>query len=149
MFTSEMYKIEKMIHSYKKSGIIDVQELADLQYRQKLSREGYFYYYLAIIIPYLEMLEHIKYYYDSHMEETTEMRWWDKLVDKYNKIDGHPIYLPYDSIFIRFEDVRRLSNSLIYRKRMEELYSSTENKEPKNDNTIIKKLKIKIAEKDR
>ena len=33
MFTSEMYKIEKMIHSYKKSGIIDVQELADLQYR--------------------------------------------------------------------------------------------------------------------
>lgn len=77
------------------------------------------------------------------------MRWWDKLEDKYNKIDGQPIYLPYDSIFIRFEHVRRLSNSLIYRKRMEELYSSTKNKEPENDNTIIKKLKIKLAKKDR
>lgn len=122
MFINEMYQIEKIIHSYKISGITDIQELVELKHRHKLSSAGSIYYYSAAIIPYPEMLEHINEYNNTDMEETTEMFWWDRLTEKYNKIDGSPIMFTMYDVIYRFKCVDRLSKSLIYKKRLEELY---------------------------
>ena len=122
MLLSEMYKIERIIHSYKTSGITDVKELIDLRHNFKLSSKGYAYYKEAVIIPYEEMLEHIDYYNNTWMEETTEMFWWDRLTEKYNKYDEKPILFNVNDTVWRFKNVERLSKSLVYGKKLAELY---------------------------
>lgn len=75
----------------------------------------------ALSIPYTEMLEHIDFYHDniSMMDEMDEILWFGKLSKQYN-VDG---YLAV----IRFRSVERLSNSLIYKKKIEELYGIDRN----------------------
>ena len=137
MLTSEMYKIEKIIHSYRMSGISDVKELVRLGNHDKLSSAGSIYYYRAVIIPYLEMLEHIGEYNNTDMEEATEMFWWDRLTEKYDKYEGKPIMFTVNDTIYRFKDVDRLSKSLIYGKKMKKLY---DNSSYKNINNNEKKL---------
>ena len=137
MLTSEMYKIEKIIHSYRTSGITDVKELVRLGDNIKLSTAGSIYYYHAAIIPYLEMLEHIDEYNNTNMEETTEMFWWDRLTEKYDKYEGKPIMFTVNDTIYRFKVVDRLSKSLIYGKKMKKLY---DNDSYKNINNNEKKL---------
>lgn len=148
MFISEMYRIEKIIHSYKMSGITDVKELVTLRENHKLSSSGSIYYYGAAIIPYTEMLEHINEYNNTDMEETTEMFWWDRLTEKYNKIDGRPIMFTVNDTIFRFKCVEKLSKSIIYKKRLEELFGTSENLFNKGNQGNEKKLVLsKISKK--
>ncbi len=149
MFTNEMYKIEKIIHEYKMSGITDIKELVELRKCHKFSSSGGWYYYSAAIIPYTEMLKHINEYNNRDMEETTEMRWWDSITEKYNKYNGHYIspllFNVYDAIY-RFKCVERLSKSLIYRKKLEKLYGLGENVNAKSNKKTRKLQLIKKQE---
>ena len=132
MFISEMYKIEKILHSYRMSGITDAAELVRLRDYNKLSSAGSIYYYRAAIIPYLEMLEHIDEYNNTNMEETTEMFWWDRLTEKYNKVDNRPIMFTVNDTIYRFQSVERLSKSLIYGKKMDKLFDNDSYENMKN-----------------
>ena len=123
-FLNEMYKIEKILHSYRSSGITDVDELVKLRDLNKLSDAGKRYYYSAAIIPYSEMLEYIDEYNNSSMEESTELHWWDELTDKYDKIDGRPIMFTVNDTISRFSEVKSLSKSLIYGRKMKQLFAS-------------------------
>lgn len=140
MLISEMYKIEKIIHSYKMSGITDVKELVTLRHHHKLSASGSIYYYRAVIIPYSEMLKHIDSYNNTDMEETTEMFWWDRLTEKYNKYNGQPILFSVDDTIIRFKNVERLSKSPIFGKRLAELYGIDKDNDKKSNRDNVKSL---------
>ncbi len=131
MFLNEMYKIEKILHSYRMSGITDIRELSKLSDHYKLSVDAAFYYRRAIVIPYFEMLQHIVDYNKRDMEETTEMHWWDDLHEQYNKIEGRPILFTVDDTISRFKDVERLSKSLIFGKKMEKLLDKGSNEKEK------------------
>ena len=122
MFINEMYKIEKIIHSYKMAGITDVKDLVTLSSHHKLSESGKIYYFGASIIPYNEMLEYINYYNTTDMEETTEMLWWTELTEKYNKYKGLPILFSENDAIFRFQCVEKLSKNPIYGKKLAELY---------------------------
>ena len=140
MLISEMYKIEKILYSYRMSGITDVKELVRLGDNIKLSTAGSIYYYHAAIIPYLEMLEHIDEYNNTDMEETTEMFWWDRLTKKYDKYEGNPIMFTVNDTIYRFKDVDKLSKSLIYGKKMEKLYENDSHKEiTSNGKRLVRK----------
>ena len=148
MFISEMYKIEKIINSYRMNGVTDVKELVRLRNHHKLSFNGSIYYYCAAIIPFTEMLEHINEYNNTDMEETTEMFWWDRLTEKYNKIDGRPIMFTVNDTIFRFKCVEKLSKSIIYKKRLEELFGVGENLFIKGNQDSEKKLVLsKISKK--
>ncbi len=75
------------------------------------------------------MLEHIDEYNNTDIEETTEMFWWDRLTEKYDKYDGEPIMFTANDTIYRFKDVDILSKSLIYGKKMEKLYERDSHKE--------------------
>lgn len=139
MFISEMYKIEKIIHSYKMSGITDLQELIELRHKHKFSSGGGWYYRSAAIIPYPEMLEHIGSYNNEerYMDETDEIFWWDRLYEKYNKYNGQPILFSVNDTICRFKDVERLSKSPIYGKRLAELYDIDRDKNTKSNKSRV------------
>ena len=120
-----------ILHTYRTSGITDVKELVRFREHNKLSIAGTIYYYRAAIIPYLEMLEYIDEYNNTNMEETTEMFWWDRLTEKYNKVDGRPIMFTVNDTMYRFKNVERISKSLIYGKKIEKFF----------DNDSYKKIK--------
>ena len=127
MFISKMYKLEKIVHDYKNENIeqksfnpvfvggrlcVECAEGGMPFYVSDLDEAAYLE--AALSIPYSEMLEHIDFYQNSMMDETDELLWFGKLSEQYN-VDG---YLAV----IRFRSVERLSNSLIYKKKMKELY---------------------------
>ena len=143
MLISEMYIIEKIIHSYRMNGITDVKELINLRHCHNLSSTGSIYYYRAAIIPYSEMLELINEYNNTDMEETTEMFWWDRLTEKYDKYDGEPIMFTVNDTIYRFKDVDRLSKSLIYGKKMEKLYERDSHKEITSNGKHLVRKKLK------
>ena len=138
MFVSKMYKLEKIVYDYKNENI-EQKPYKPVFMGGRLcvlcAKGGMPYYvadldeaaYLvaALSIPYTEMLEHIDYYNNSMMDEMDELLWFGKLSEHYN-IDGF-------LTVIRFRSVERLSNSLIYKKKMEELYGI-------DKNNIAKKL---------
>jgi len=148
MFISEMYKIEKIIHSYKMSGITDVKELVTLRENHKLSARGSIYYYSAAIIPYLEILQHINFYNNTDMEETTEMFWWDRLTEKYNKYNGQQICFSVNDTIGRFKDVERLSKSPIYGKKLADLFGVEHDIKAKNNQDNGKKLVLAKKSKE-
>ena len=140
MFVSEMYKIEKILHSYRMSGISDVKELVELGDNIKLSTAGSIYYYCAAIIPYFEMLGHINEYNNIDMEETTELFWWDRLTNKYDKYEGKPIMFTVNDTIYRFKVVERLSKSLIYGRKMEKLKANdSREKNDSNEKRFVRK----------
>lgn len=142
MLISEMYKIEKIIHSYRMAGITDTKELVKLKYHHKLSSAGLIYYYSAVIIPYIEMLKHINEYNNSDMEETTEMFWWDRLTEKYDKVEDKPIMFTVNDTIDRFKSVERLSKSLIYGKKIEKLYDDDSHKNVNNSEKRLVRKKV-------
>ena len=86
------------------------------------------------------MLEHIDEYNNTNMEETTEMFWWDRLTEKYNKVDNRPIMFTVNDTIYRFQSVERLSKSLIYGKKMESLYNIDSIEQPNNkEMSLIRK----------
>ena len=138
MFVSKMYKLEKIVYDYKNENV-EQKSFEPVFMGGRLCvlcAEGGMPYYVAdldeaaylvaaLSIPYTEMLEHIDYYNNSMMDEMDELLWFGKLSEHYN-IDGF-------LTVIRFRSVERLSNSLIYKKKMEELYGI-------DKNNIAKKL---------
>ena len=138
MFLNEMYNIEKIIQSYKMSGITDIKQLINLRDCNKLSHAGSIYYYRAVIIPYREMLKYIDEYKNMSMEETTEMLWWDRLTEKYNTYNGQPILFSVNDTISRFKDVERLSKYPIFEKRLEELYGMNKDRRTKNNSETAK-----------
>ena len=129
MFTNKMYKLEKIVHTYKSNDINNdssqVLYICDLPNVYISSVEELDYIKGAVAIPYIEMLEHIDFYHNHMMDEGEELFWIDGLCKKYN--------LPANLIVKRFHSVSRLSSSLIYKKKMEELYDI-------NKNVKIKKI---------
>ncbi|MBR4671687.1 MAG: hypothetical protein IKO78_00620 [Bacilli bacterium] len=137
MFIGRMYKLEKIVHDYNNENI-EQRSLKPAFVGGRLCvqcAEGGMPFYVsdldeaayleaAISIPYPEMLEHIDFYKHSEMDETDEVLWFDKLSEQYN-VDG---YLAV----IRFRSVEKLSNSLIYKKKMEELYGIDKSNKEKN-----------------
>ena len=130
MFNSKMYKLEKLVFSYKANGFINNSKKALTEYilaKNKISSEEEINYIKsAIAIPYNEMLEHIAFYHSQMMDEGDELFWIDRLSKQYD--------LPGNLIVKRFHNVSKLSSSLIYKKRMLELYSINE-----KEKTLIKK----------
>ena len=143
MLISEMYKIEKILHSYRMAGITDVRELINLSDYHRLSTAGLIYYYRAVIIPYAEMLEHIDYYNNYMMDEGEELFWLQKLTNKYNKVDDKPIMFSGNDTVYRFKDVERLSKSLIYGKKMEKLLNDGQDNIKSDRQGLVRKRVFK------
>lgn len=136
MHVSKMYKIESIITLYKMFGIVDVRELDDLMYNHNLTYGYSEYYKCTILIPYKEMLIDISYYNNSDMDEVDEIFWWEKLCKKYEIETYRPTL---DEVIWRFKCVNKLSKSLIYSKKMEELYNYVDNLKSNNGIKLVKK----------
>ena len=122
MFINKMYKLEKIVHTYKSNDITNDSEQAlyiyDIANVCISSVEELDYIKGAIAIPYTEMLEHIDFYRNQMMDEAEELFWIDELSKQYR--------LPANIVVKRFNNVLRLSKSLIYKKRMSDLYGIEE-----------------------
>ena len=79
MFISKMFKLEKIVHSYKSNDITNDSEQAlnicNLANIRISSAEELDYIKGAIAIPYIEMLEHIDFYHNHMMDEGEELFW--------------------------------------------------------------------------
>ena len=134
MLTSKMYKLETLAQIYRsKYNVNDANQLysvynlsnkhitsIDLKNLESLD-----YIAGALSIPYPVMLELINHYKNTGYYERQDM-WSYALSQEYN--------LPERIVIQRFYSVERLSKSLIYKKKMEELYSidtNIKNKVPK------------------
>ncbi len=123
MFISKMYKLEKIVHSYKSNAITNDAEQAlyicDLANIHISSVDELDYIVGAIAIPYTEMLKHIDFYHNHMMDEAEELFWIDGLSKKYK--------LPANLVVKRFHSVSKLSNSLFYKKMIAKYYGIDEN----------------------
>ena len=123
MFINKMYKLEKIVHTYKSNDIENDSEQALYIYNIAniyiSSIEELDYIKGAIAIPYTEMLKHIHFYHSHMMDEAEELFWIDGLAKQYG--------LPANIVVKRFHNVSKLSSSLIYKKRLEELFGSDDN----------------------
>ena len=135
MRLSRMYKIEKNIHYCRERGLIDSSRLNTLHlvfkngnYYVTYENTSYlvsdleeaFYIEAAIMIPYPDMLELLNYCKENLMEETVEMRFWDGVIEQYG--------VDVETIKRRIYSVTKLSNSLIYKRKIEKLFGLEENK---------------------
>ena len=133
MLIGKMYKLEVLAQIYKsKYNINNVSQLYNIYGLSNhhitsidLSAiESLNYIEGALTIPYTEMLEMINYYKEKGYYDCENI-WSYSLSRQYN--------LSEQIIIQRFYGVERLSKSLIYKKKMEELYSI--------DTNINKKIK--------
>lgn len=144
MFIRKMYKLEKIVHFYKSNDITNDSEQAlyicDLANVRISSIEELDYIKGAIAIPYTEMLKHIHFYHNHMMDEGEELFWIDGLGKQYG--------LPANIVVKRFHNVSKLSSSLIYKKRLEELFGIDYNLFNKGNQGNEKKLVLsKISKK--
>ena len=124
MFISKMYKLETFAQICKsKYGINDFHEFCNIfnvsngpiTVINLNDLESLDYIQGALAIPYSEALELIKHYKRTGYYNNYDM-WSYSLSREYN--------LPPNVVIQRLNCVRRLSKSLVYRKKIEELYSS-------------------------
>ena len=88
----------------------------------------------AIMIPYNDMLENVKYYNnDNSMDEIDEINWFEELQKRYN-LNNENGYLTV----VRFRAVDKLNRNLISRLIMKKLYSNDNTKN--NDKRLSKYL---------
>ena len=123
MFINKMYKLEKIVHTYKSNDINNdssqVLYIINLPNVCISSVEELDYIKGAVAIPYTKMLEHIDFYHSQMMDEGEELFWIDGLCKQYG--------LSPNIVVKIFHNVSKLSSSLIYKKRMSELYGMEEN----------------------
>ena len=136
MIISKMYKLETIAQICKsKYGINDFHEFCNIfnvssgpiTVINLKGLESLDYIQGALAIPYPEALELINHYKRTGYYKNYDM-WSNSLSREYN--------LPPNVVIQRFDCVNRLSKSLIYRKKIEELYSSD------SINKILKWLKV-------
>lgn len=119
MLISKMYRLEKLVQQYKSDDIVNNwEEALNICKRANIRLSSVEKNYLAraIAMPYTEMLEHINYYRNNMMDEVDTAFFIGDLSKQYN--------LPPCLIIERFHNVEHLANSLIYKKRIGDLYFS-------------------------
>ena len=127
--------MHKNIHYCRESGLIDSSRLNTLNLDFKNDNycvtyenasylvsdlEEAFYIEAAIMIPYPDMLELLNYCKENLMEETVEMRFWDRVIERYG--------VDVETVKRRIYAVTRLSNSLLYKRKIEKHFGLEENK---------------------
>ena len=115
MLVSRMYKLEKLVQEHSDKEIINHSgQVLDVCSKAKFrisSMDDLNYVIGAVAIPYDTMIKYINDYENKMMDEHDECRFIDEL-SEYHDISP--------DIFVqRFKSIKKLSKSLIYKKRIE------------------------------
>ena len=137
-----MYNLERKVileRDNSNPGNVIISILGIVNDGDKRLKDDYDYVKSSILIPYKEMLQHINFYRESfqkgEMDEAYEMTFIQDLSKRYN--------LEPNLVVKRFKWVDKLSKSLIFSRKLEELYNPVEKRQGKvkrRNNKDIRKI---------
>ena len=137
-----MYNLEREVileRDNSDPGNVIISILGIVNDGDKRLKDDYDYVKSSILIPYKEMLHHINFYRESfqkgEMDEAYEITFIQDLSKRYN--------LEPNLVVKRFKWVDKLSKSLIFSKKLEELYNPVEKRQGKvksRNNKDVRKI---------
>ena len=137
-----MYNLERKVileRDNSNPGNVIISILGIVNDGDKRLKDDYDYVKSSILIPYKEMLHHINFYRESfqkgEMDEAYEMTFIQDLSKRY--------HLEPNLVVKRFKWVDKLSKSLIFSKKLEELYNPVEKRQGKvksRNNKDVRKI---------
>ncbi len=121
MFNSKMYKLEAFanycINFCDIKSVDNLEEIFTFCIKSRYIKTVKEMDYVRCVcaIPYDKMIDYIDYYDKYVTDEISFVNFIEKIAEKHN--------VPFRVANKRFEDVWKLSNSLIYKKKLEKIYT--------------------------